>query len=133
MVPRRLITDLLGGFSSFALVLASLGLYGVSSYSVGQRTREIGIRLAIGGQQSGVFRLIVGEGLKLAVIGVVLGLIGALLVTRVLKSQLFGVTSMDPFSFTITAVIRLAVALIACFVPARMANKVDPMVVLRYE
>jgi putative ABC transport system permease protein len=80
-----------------------------------------------------VFRLIVGEGLKLAVIGVVLGLIGALLVTRVLMSQLFGVTSMDPFSFTITAVILLAVALIACFVPARMANKVDPMVVLRYE
>jgi predicted permease len=133
VAPRRLIMDLLGGFSSFALVLASLGLYGVISYSVGQRTREIGIRLAIGAQRGDVFRLIVGEGLKLAVIGVVLGMIGALLATRVLKSLLFGVTSMDLTIFAISPVILMAVALIACFIPACRSAKVDPMSALRYD
>jgi putative ABC transport system permease protein len=132
VAPRRLITDLLGGFSSLALVLASIGLYGVISYSVGQRTREIGIRLAIGAQRGHVFRLIIGEGLKLAVIGVVLGLIGALVSTRMLKSFLFGVTSMDPFVFAISAVILLAVALVSCFIPGRRAAKADPAASLRF-
>lgn len=133
VAPRRLITELLGSFSAFALLLASIGLYGVVSYSVGQRTREIGIRLAIGAQRGDVFRLVAAEGMTLAVIGLVLGLIGALLTTGMLKSLLFGVSSMDPFTFPIAAVILLGVTLLACLIPARLANKVDPMVALRYE
>jgi ABC-type antimicrobial peptide transport system permease subunit len=131
--PRRLITKLLSSFSSCALLLASIGLYGLISYSVAQRTHEIGIRLAIGAQRGDVFRLVIGEGLKLAVTGVVLGLIGSLLVTRVLKSLIFGVSSMDPLIFPITAVILLGVALLACLIPARIAIKVDPMIALSYE
>jgi putative ABC transport system permease protein len=133
VAPRRLITNLLGGFSSLALVLASIGLYGVIAYLVGQRTHEIGIRLAIGAQRSHVLGLIVGEGLKLAMIGVALGLITSLLVTRVLENMLFGVTATDPLIFAINAAIMIAVALFACLVPARRASKVDPMEALRYE
>ena len=133
VAPRRLITNLLGGFSSLALVLASIGLYGVIAYSVGQRTHEIGIRLAIGAQRSHVLRLIVGEGLKMAMIGVALGLIAAWFVTRVLKNMLFGVSATDPFIFAINAAIMIAVAALACWLPARRATKVDPMEALRYE
>ena len=133
VAPRRMITNLLGGFSSLALVLASIGLYGVIAYSVGQRTHEIGIRLAIGAQCSHVLRLIVGEGLKMAMIGVALGLIAAWFVTRVLKNMLFGVSATDPFIFAINAAIMIAVDALACWLPARRATKVDPMEALRYE
>jgi putative ABC transport system permease protein len=133
VAPRRLITELLSSFSAFALLLASIGLYGLVSYSVGQRTREIGIRLAIGAQRGDVFRMVAAEGLKLAVIGLVLGLIGALLTTGMLRNLLFGVSSWDPFIFPIAAVILLGVTLLACLIPARLANKVDPMIALRYE
>ena len=133
VAPRRLITQLLGSFSAFALTLAAIGLYGLVSYSVGQRTREIGIRLAIGAQRGDVFRLVAAEGLKLAVMGLVLGLIGALFTMWMLKSLLFGVSSVDPFIFPVAAVILLAVTLLACLIPARLANKVDPMSALRCE
>jgi len=133
VAPRRLITHLLGAFSSFALALASLGLYGVIAYSVSQRTQEIGIRLAIGAQRSDVMRLIVGEGLKMAAAGVAVGVVAALALSRLLASLLFGVTTTDPLIFSITAFVLIFVALLACFIPARRAAKVDPMVALRYE
>jgi putative ABC transport system permease protein len=133
VAPRRLITNLIGGFSSLALALASLGLYGMIAYSVGQRTREIGIRLALGAQRQDVLRLVVSEGLKMVMIGVALGLAAALLVTRVLGTMLFGVSAFDPFTFAITPTILIIVALAACFIPACRATKVDPMVALRHE
>jgi predicted permease len=133
VAPRRLITHLLGAFSSFALALASLGLYGVIAYSVGQRTQEIGIRLAIGAQRRDVLRLIVGEGLRMAAGGVVVGLIAALALSRLLASLLFGVTTTDPLIFSISATVLISVALLACFIPARRAAKVDPVVALRCE
>jgi predicted permease len=133
VAPRRLMTHLLGAFSSFALALASLGLYGVIAYSVSQRTQEIGIRLAIGAQRGDVLRLIVGEGLKMAAGGVAVGLIAALALSRLLASLLFGVATSDPLIFSTSAVVLLSVALLACFIPARRAAKVDPVVALRCE
>jgi predicted permease len=133
VAPRRLITSLLGAFSSLALLLSAIGLYGVIAYSVGQRTREIGIRLAVGAQRGQVVNMIVGEGLKMAVAGVVLGLMAALLLTRVLSSLLFGVTATDPLVFAANAAILITVALLACAIPARRAAKVDPMEALRQE
>jgi ABC-type antimicrobial peptide transport system permease subunit len=114
-------------------VLAAVGLYGVIAYSVSQRTREIGIRLAVGAQRGDVLRLIVGEGLKTTAVGVVLGLIAALFATRVLDSLLYGVTATDPVIFVTNAAILVAVALLASAVPARRASRVDPMVALRTE
>jgi putative ABC transport system permease protein len=133
VAPRRLITHLLGVFSSFALALASLGLYGVIAYSVSQRTQEIGIRLAIGAQRSDVLRLVVGEGFRMAAAGVVVGVVAALALSRLLASLLFGVTATDPLIFSISASVLSSVALLACYIPARRAAKVDPMVALRCE
>ena len=116
-----------------ASIAAPCRFSGLIAYSVGQRTHEIGIRLAIGAQRGHVLRLIVGEGLRLATIGVALGLIASFLATRVLKSMLFGVTVTDPLTFTFNASIMIAVALFACYIPARRATKVDPMTALRYE
>jgi ABC-type antimicrobial peptide transport system permease subunit len=128
-----LITNLLGTFSSLALLLASIGLYGVIAYSVSQRTRELGIRMAIGAQRGDVLRLVLREGLTTAAIGVALGLLGALLATRLLKSMLFGVSATSPMIFAVNALILMAVALAACFLPARRASQIDPMEALRYE
>jgi predicted permease len=133
VAPRRLITNLLGTFSSLALLLASLGLYGVIAYSVSQRTRELGIRMAIGAQRGDVLRLVLREGLTTAGVGVVFGLIGALLATRLLKSMLFGVSATNPFVFAVNAIILMAVALAACLIPARRASRIDPMEALRCE
>jgi putative ABC transport system permease protein len=133
VAPRRLITNLLGTFSSLALLLASIGLYGVIAYSVTQRTRELGIRMAIGAQRGDVLRLVLREGLTTAGIGVVLGIIGALLATRLLKSMLFGVSATNPLIFAINAFILMAVALAACLIPARRASRIDPMEALRHE
>jgi putative ABC transport system permease protein len=133
VAPRRLITYLLAAFSMMALTLSAMGLYGVIAYSVGQRTREIGIRLAVGAQRRDVMGLIVGEGLKTTAIGVVLGVVAALLVTHVLKSLLFGVTATDSFVLVSNIIILFAVALLACVIPARRAARVDPTAALRCE
>jgi putative ABC transport system permease protein len=116
-----------------ALILAALGIYGVIAYSVSRRTQEIGIRVALGAQRSAVLKLIIGEGMKRALVGVAMGLIAALLLTRVMKSLLFEVSATDPLTFAANALLLSSVALLACWLPARRAARVDPMEALRTE
>jgi putative ABC transport system permease protein len=133
VASSRFNTILLGCFAILALALAAVGIFGVISYSVAQRTKELGIRRALGADSASVTRLVLSEGITLAGIGLVLGLAGAFAVTRLLESLLFGITATDPISFCAVAAILIAVALLASYIPARRASKVDPMVVLRYE
>src|SRR5262249_43565480 len=130
---RRFTTGLLAIFATAALSLAALGLFGVLSYAVTQRTREIGVRMALGGRRLDVLRLVVGQGMKMAMIGAVAGFIGSVGLTQFMKGLLFGVSASDPLTFTAVALLLAIVALVACWIPARRATKVDPMVALRCE
>jgi len=131
--PRRFSAVLIGIFSGVALLLAAVGIYGVMSYVVGQRTHEIGIRVALGAQPGQIWSLVVGRAARLAVAGIILGLAGSLALTRYLSSLLFDVNATDPFTFGAVALLLVSVALAACYIPARRAMRVDPMVALRYE
>jgi putative ABC transport system permease protein len=124
---------LLGVFAGLALVLAAVGIYGVMSYSVAQRTREIGIRMALGAQRSDVLKMTVGQGLRLVFTGVAIGLAAAFVLTRVMATLLFGVSPTDPLTFVSISIVLIGVAVLASYIPALRATRVDPMFALRYE
>jgi putative ABC transport system permease protein len=124
---------LLNWLAGLAMLLAALGIFGVMTYAVAQRTGELGLRIALGAQPGNIMKLVLGQAMKLAALGVFFGLIGAVSVTRWLTSLLYGVSATDPLTFFVIAVLPIAVAMLACWVPARRATKVDPMVALKYE
>jgi len=133
VAPRKFNLRVLTLFSLAALLLSATGIYGVVSYTVTQRTSEIGIRLALGAGQANIFRLILGQIVEVVIVGVMLGTLGAVAITRVISSLLYGVTPTDPLTFGLVSFVMIVVALLACSIPARRATRVDPLVALRYE
>lgn len=131
--PQRLGGVFVGGFGNLALLLAGIGIYGVLAYTTRQRTHEIGIRMALGAEPQDVLRLVLRQGFTLVLVGVAIGLAASFVLTRALSSQLFGISATDPLTFTAVALLLLTVALLACYIPARRAMRVDPLVALRYE
>jgi putative ABC transport system permease protein len=126
-------TVLLGSFAAIGLLIAVIGVFGAISYTTAQRTHEMGIRMVLGAQRRDMFRLIALQGARLVLIGLTMGIVGALILTRLITSLLYGVTPSDPFTFVSVAVLLMLVALVACYIPARQAMRVDPMIALRYE
>jgi ABC-type antimicrobial peptide transport system permease subunit len=133
MVQPRFLAILLATFSGIALFLAAIGIYGVMAYLVAQRTQEIGVRMALGAQQLHVLRLIFGQSFVMLLIGTAIGLAGAFALTRLMSTLLFEVTATDPLTYVSVVGLLTVVALLACYVPARRAAKVDPLIALRYE
>ncbi|MGH9898971.1 MAG: FtsX-like permease family protein, partial [Pyrinomonadaceae bacterium] len=133
IAAARMASMLTGLFGIVALLLAAVGLYGVLSYSVNRRTREIGIRIAVGAQRKDVLKLVLREGMILVTIGIILGVAGSLALTRLIASLLYGVSVTDPLIFITVSILLFTVALLACYIPARRAMKIDPIVALRYE
>ena len=133
LAPRELQSSLIGAFAAFALLLAALGIYAVLAFSVAQRTQEIGVRVALGAQPRDILRGVLQQGLRLAGLGAAIGVAGAFGLSQLLASLLFGVSATDPLTLFAAVAVLLAVAAAACFIPARRAMKVDPMVALHYE
>jgi len=133
VAPQRFNMSLLGLFAALGLVLAAVGIYGVIAYTVSQRTHELGLRMALGAREGDVMKLVVRRGMALAGAGVAIGLIASYAMTRLMKTLLFGVSATDPLTFTVIALSLGLIALLACWIPARRAAKVDPMIALRCE
>jgi ABC-type antimicrobial peptide transport system permease subunit len=133
IADRRFSMVLLGAFAALALLLSSIGIYGVISYLIGERTHEIGIRVALGAQRKDVLALVLGEGVKLALLGAAIGIAAGLGLTRLMADLLYGVSATDPLTFAAVPIVLLGVAMLACYIPARRAMQVDPMTALRYE
>jgi putative ABC transport system permease protein len=133
VAPRRFQTLLFGVFAAVALAMAAVGIYGVISHSVGRRAHEIGIRMALGAKPRDVLRMVVAQGMRLALIGLAIGLTGAFALTRVMESLLFGVSPTDPATFAIVSLSLAGIAFLATYLPARRATKVDPVIALRHE
>jgi ABC-type antimicrobial peptide transport system permease subunit len=133
LASQRFAMILLAVFAALALILASIGIYGVISYVSGQRMHEIGIRIALGAQRSDVLKMVLGQGVRLAMFGVVTGLVAAAALAQLIAKILYGVSPIDPLTFIVVAVVLTLVALAACYIPARRAMRVDPIIALRYE
>jgi putative ABC transport system permease protein len=133
VADRRFGLELLGVFAAMALLLAAIGIYGVTSYSFNQRAHEIGIRLALGAQRMHILHMVIGEGMRVVAVGLAIGLMGAAALTRFVRTMLFDVSPFDPITFAAISATLAAVAFIACLVPAQRATRVDPLIALREE